>query len=96
MKKYIIYKKYGKLKHLKGYQFHEYMARDNNIDYFSQVIETGILQDKRAIIIECRDIKHLARVKGKLFDNTYIERDLKARECESRYLYQSKGLKEGD
>jgi len=96
MKKFIIYKKNNKIKHLKGYQFHEFMARDNGIDYFGQVIETGILQDKRAVIVECRDKKHLARIKDKLFGNTCIERDLKARECESRYLYQIKGLKNGD
>lgn len=96
-KKYIIYRKYGKLKHFifPSCHSHFYFARDNGIDYHNEVVETGLLIECKPIIVECKDKKHLLRHSDSLL---YSDKTIKARACESRYLYKSKvySLPQGD
>jgi len=97
--KFIIAKKNGKLIRLKGYWYHDTLCRDNGIDYFNQVIETGIIQEGKIIIVECREPKHLARVKDKLILSQCNRQYWKARERATIYDYTKREpyiLKEGD
>jgi len=92
MKKFIIVKQFGKLKKIKGYNSHEAIAYDNGFNYFSDVIETGILDNGNVFILECRDKKHFAKReynKG-LFDPSI----LRARATETLYNYGY--IKQGD
>ena len=93
--KYIIYKRYnriGRFKFPSSYS-HYYFTRDNGIDYYNDVIETGLIVEGKIIIVECKDIKHLhKRQELTLFS----ERSIKARIIESRYLYKLTELREGD
>ena len=85
MKKFIILKINGHYKHIKGYNSHEAIVFDNGYNYFSDVIETGIIDNGNIFFIECRDKKHLARReynKG-LFDPSI----LRARATETLYNY---------
>jgi len=102
--KFIIARKYGKIKRLKcptSYS-HFYFARDNGIDYDTQVLETGFLIDGQILIETCRDKEHLSRHdikrKNNIIDLNYYnnKRVLRAREVESLYQYKYAGLREGD
>lgn len=95
--KYIITKKNGQVKHFKftSYYHHETFARDNGFDYFSQVIETGLLIEGNCVIVTCLDKRHLERREAKQL-NRLASNYLKAREVESLYSYRYAGLKEGD
>ena len=93
-KKYIIFKKYNKLEKLvfPACHSHYYFARDNGIDFF-KVMETGMIIDKKIVIVECKDRRHLERRRDLTL---FSEQRLKAREVESRYAYKYSGLREGD
>ena len=88
-RKYIITKKYGKMRHYKfpASWHHLNFARDNGYDFFSEVLETGIIIDGKATIIECKDKKHMARRMAKTF---LSEGYMKGRELESMLMYKSK------
>lgn len=94
MKKFIIVKKNGKLKKIKGYETHENIAFDNGYNYFSDVIETGIIDNGNIFFVECRDKKHLAKrqYQKELFDPCLI----RARATETFYRYNVYTIKEGD
>jgi hypothetical protein len=95
--KYIITKKNGKVAHFKfpSSWHHLTFARDNGFDFFSEVLETGLLIDGKAVIIECRDKKHMTRRMAKTF---LSEGYMKGRELESMLMYKSEEyvLREGD
>jgi len=85
--KYIIVKKYGKVKHFTfpGCLHHQTFARDNGYDYFSEILETGMIIDKKIIIVECKDKKHMS----KRMDKTFLsEGYMKGRELESMLMYR--------
>lgn len=89
-KKYIIAFKYGRIKHFifPYCQHHAFFARDNGLDIWnkSEVIETGILQEGKAIILTCSNEEHKKK-------RDYIQlnhRQLKAREAQSLYCYRHK------
>ena len=86
-KKYIIAKKYGKLIHLVfPYSlYHDTHARDNGLDVFNDVIETGQLIDGRAFIITCKDRAHAQR---REYRQHLPAQSLQARTCQSIYLYK--------
>jgi hypothetical protein len=90
--KYIIAKKYGKIRHFKSnWLSHDTIARDNGIDVYSQVIETGLLVSGRVIILECKDQRH----RQKRINKTSIDKQLlRVRELESLYSYGY--IKQGD
>jgi len=92
--KFIIAKRYGHLIHLKGYNRHFDIARDNHLNYYTQVIETGIIQDKRLLIIECRIPLHLAKSKNKSIEDNINRNFLKGREAQALYDYGY--IKNGD
>lgn len=91
-KKFIIVKKYGHLKHLKfpGSLFHDTFARDNGY-YWDDVVETGLIRNKRIIIVECRDRRRYPRIEHKML---FSDIELRAREAETRYAYRSKNVYE--
>jgi len=96
--KYIIVRKYGKLKHYKfpASWHHFWYARDNGYDFYRDVVETGLIVDKKIKILECKVKEHIQK---KEFLTVLSEQTMKAREVESRYMYKSKGvyeLKDGD
>lgn len=86
-KKYIIARKYGRLiKLVFPYSlYHDTQARDNGIDVYNEVIETGVLIDGRAFIITCKDRAHAKR---REYRQSLPAQSLQARECQSRYLYK--------
>lgn len=96
--KYIITKKYGKIRHYKfpGSWHHFFFARDNGYDYYNEVLETGMIIDKKIVIVECKDKKHME----KRMDRTFLsEGYMKGRELESMLLYKNKSeyvLRDGD
>ena len=91
-RKYIIGLKYGKLKHYTfPYCYHHYsFAYDNGIK-LKDVIETGLIVDKRIVIIECISQKHLQKRDYLKQINNNI---LQARQVESLYSYGY--IREGD
>jgi hypothetical protein len=94
MKKFIIIKKAGHYKHIKGYNSHEAITYDNGFNYYNDVIETGIIDNGNIFFIECRDKKHLAKreyTRG-LFDPGII----RARAAETYYIYNLGQYKTGD
>lgn len=92
--KFIIALKYGKIRHFKStWLCHDTIARDNGIDAWQGILETGLIIQHRIIILECKDIKH----RQKRIEKTSIDKQLlRAREIESLYSYKYAGLKEGD
>jgi len=94
-KKYIITYKYGKIKHFKfpGSWHHFNFARDNGFDYYANVLETGIILDKRCSILECKNKNHF----NKRLEKTHISSGyLKGRELETMLSYKVEGLRNGD
>ena len=85
-KKYIITFKGGKIRHfIFPYSWHhEFFARDNGFDYFSQVIESGLLIEGRAFIITCKDKGHAER---RAWRQDLPEASYKARQAASLYAY---------
>jgi hypothetical protein len=86
-KKYIITYKGGKIKHFifPASQFHEFFARDNGFNYFSQVIESGLLIEGRAFILTCKNKGHAAR---REYRQSLPAASIKAREVQSLYAYK--------
>jgi hypothetical protein len=95
--KYIITRKGGQTRHFKfpSCYHHETFSRDNGYDYFSQVIESGLIIEGNCVIVTCKDKIHLERRERKQL-NTLGNNYLKAREIESLYSYRYVGLREGD
>ena len=107
--KFIIVKdKQNKLRHYKSDIYdHYHIAKLNGYDV-KELLETGMIIDKTFYILECYNDNHRKKItENKKFIandvNKYLEeltnyRILKAREMESRYMYDknSVGLKEGD
>ncbi len=91
-KKYFIGIKNGKIKHFKfPYSWlHEETYRDLGYNY-NNVIETGIIQDNRCLILECKDTIHRTKSHKRELNNT----QLKARQVESIYKYKAYSL-DGD
>lgn len=87
-KKFIVIKKYNKIKHLKfpGSLFHDTFARDNGY-YWDDVLETGLIRNGKIVIVECRVKEHLPRIEHKML---FSDMELRAREAESRYAYRSR------
>jgi hypothetical protein len=94
MKKFVIVRREGKLKHLKGYDSHENIANDRGYSYYNDVIETGIIDNGNIFFVECRDKKHIVKrqYQKELFDSSLI----RARATESYYKYNIYSIKEGD
>ena len=93
-RKYFIGYKHGKIKHFTfPYSLHHFNFAYDNGYKTADVIETGLIQDNRIIILSCVNQKHLQR-------RDYLRQipinTLKAREVESRYSYAYAGLREGD
>jgi hypothetical protein len=86
-RKYIITRKHGKVQHFKfpGSWHHANFARDNGFDFFSEVLETGMIIDKKITILECKDKKHMAKRVCKTF---LSEGYMKGRELESMLMYR--------
>jgi len=100
MIKFIIAYKKGKLYHRKSdnpFIFHLGLARDNNFDYYSEIIESGIIEDNNIVIVECKRKAHLLRHKQKEINN-YLNLT-KAREAQTVSAYNKNLtyiLREGD
>lgn len=97
-RKYIIYKKYNKIRHLifPASYSHLLFARDNGINE-ADILADGILIDGKICIIDCKIPGHLVKSKNKNIDlNDYHNLRI-ARELESRAIYKLPGyLREGD
>lgn len=100
MIKFIIAKKQGKLKRFKSsWLYHSTIARDNNIDYWGEVIESGIIQDSKIILVTCKDKKHIIKAENKSIANKLNREYAKAREVNTLYDYNRRLnpiLREGD
>lgn len=85
-KKYIITYKNNQLRHFTFPHslMHEFFARDNGFDYFTQVIESGLLIEGKAFIITCKDRVHAQR---REYRQSLPLQSLKAREVSTRYAY---------
>jgi hypothetical protein len=98
--KFIIAKKNGRLLRFKSiWLYHTTIARDNNIDYYNEVIESGIIQDNKIILVTCKDKKHIIKAENKSIANKLNRDYLKIREASTRYDYNkrlSPILREGD
>jgi hypothetical protein len=100
MIKFIIAYKNGRLHHKKSdnpFIFHLGLARQYNFDFYSDVIESGIIEDKHIVLVECKHKAHLLRHKQREIDS-YIELT-KAREAQTRSAYNKNLtyiLREGD
>jgi hypothetical protein len=86
-KKYIIAKVNGHMRHLSfpSCMYHDTFARDNGIDTFSQVVETGMLVDGLPVIITCKDKSHLER---RDYKQHMAEKTFKARAVQTMYMYE--------
>jgi hypothetical protein len=99
--KYIIVrdKTSGHLRHFKSdWLYHYTLARDKGFDS-SDIIEAGILLDKKLFILECIIASHFKKASYKFIINTNyqdlrLEAYNKGRESESLYSYGY--IKEGD
>jgi hypothetical protein len=93
MIKFIIATKSGQLRHFKSdWENHDNIARHNNVDPYSQVIETGLIVDSNVLILECSQAEHkLKHFYNKVMFDPGI---LRARQTESVYSYKVKS--EGD
>ena len=85
--KYIIVKQFGKLRHIKfpSCYHHFYFARDNGFDYFRDVMETGLIVDKKITILECNNREHMKKRMEKTF---LSEGYMKGRELETMLVYK--------
>jgi len=92
-KKYIIAKVQGHMRHFRfpTCMYHDTFARDNGIDVFSQVVETGMLVDGKVHILTCKDRKHQER---RAYMERLPEQTYKARVVQTMYMYGIK--REGD
>ena len=90
-------------KHFKSdWQHHENIAKSNGISW-NDVVECGMFLDKQLFILECCDMKHMQKKQDKcicgrlnFYQDMRLENWAKAREAESRHMYQYAGLREGD
>lgn len=91
-KKFIIAEQYGRIKHFifPSSHLHYNFSKDLGLAY-SKIIETGLIVDKKIIVLECKDQNHLKKSNTELTPEV-----LKARETETRLAYRLIGLKEGD
>jgi hypothetical protein len=90
------------LKHFKSDIQDHFIIANSNGYKTKDIIETGLILDKKLIILECYNNKHLQKIK---YTNRFILNEvntyinlINARSIESKYKYNRllTGLKEGD
>jgi hypothetical protein len=91
-KKFIIVKKYNRIQHFvfPASQFHDNFAHDNGF-YHNDVLETGLIRNKRIVIVECRVKEHLPRIVNK---SLFSDVELRARELDTLYAYSRQEKRE--
>lgn len=99
-KKFIITKDY---RHFTSDIFDHNIIASKNGYSIKDIIITGLIIDKRLIILECYNQKHLDKIKDTnrfmLKDvNNFQDKLIKTRQIESKYRYNKclTGLKDGD